>query len=155
MLLGIKRIYEKTGIMEGKRILVDRLWPRGVRRSTANIDTWIRDVAPSNELRKWFMHDPKRWKSFKIKYKKELEANEYVRVLINKSKKEDIMLVYAASDKLHNNAVVLLSFLKERIRVEEAAERKMLKLKELEKQKRQKSAAQLNTMTYKPRSVYG
>ena len=138
MLLGIKRIYEKASIMDGKRILVDRLWPRGVRRSTANIDTWIRDVAPTNELRNWFSHDPKKWAIFEKKYRKELEANEYVKVLINKSRRDDITLVYAASDMRHNNAVVLMKFLKEKIKAEDKENKKLLLLKIREKAKKQK-----------------
>ncbi len=138
MLLGIKRIFEKAGITDGKRILIDRLWPRGVRRSTANIDTWLRDVAPSKELRDWFNHDPKKWIIFQKKYRKELEANEYVRVIMNKSKREDITLVFAASDKRHNNAVVLLKFLKEKLKAEEKADKKIQLQKERDKLKKQK-----------------
>ncbi|MGC8479353.1 MAG: DUF488 domain-containing protein, partial [Candidatus Micrarchaeia archaeon] len=120
-------------------ILVDRLWPRGVRRSTANIDSWLRDVAPSKELRNWFMHDPKKWPMFQKKYIKELEANEYVRVLINKSKREDITLVYTSSDKLHNNAIVLFRFLRKKIREEEKEQAKLMKEKEKRKALRSKT----------------
>ncbi|MEM0201268.1 MAG: DUF488 family protein [Candidatus Micrarchaeaceae archaeon] len=137
-MLGIKRIYEKASITDGKRILVDRLWPRGVRRSTANIDSWIRDVAPSKELRNWFLHDPLKWTSFEKKYRKELNANEYVRVLLNKSKRDDITLVYASSDKKHNNAVVLLKFLKEKLKEDQKQELKLLKEKQKAKELHQK-----------------
>ncbi len=136
MLLGIKRIYEKSSITDGRRILIDRLWPRGVRRSTANIDSWIRDVAPSKELRTWFLHDPNRWTQFEKKYRKELEANEYVRVIINKSKKDDITLVYSSKEK-HNNAVVLLRFLKEKLKEDHKQELRLLKEKERLKKQRQ------------------
>ncbi len=148
MLLGIKRIYEKASIMDGKRILIDRLWPRGVRRSTANIDTWIRDVAPTNELRSWFSHDPKKWPMFKKKYRKELEANEYIKVLINKSRREDITLVYAASDAHHNNAVVLMKFLKEKIKAEDKENKKLLLLKIREKAKKQKQREMKLKLSY-------
>ncbi len=107
MLLGIKRIYDKAEITDGKRILIDRLWPRGVRKSTANIDMWLKDVAPSDDLRKWFSHDPSKWEEFKIRYKKELERNPALQQLLDIIRKSDVTLVYAAKDTEHNNAVVL------------------------------------------------
>lgn len=115
MLLGIKRIYEKAEVTDGKRILVDGLWPRGVRRSTANIDKWVKEVAPSKELRQWFSHDPAKWKSFESKYKKELESNKMLDSLVELAIKEDITLVYGSKDTERNNAVVLEEVLKERI----------------------------------------
>ena len=115
MLLGIKRIYEKAEVTDGKRILVDGLWPRGVRRSTANIDKWVKEVAPSKELRQWFSHDPAKWKSFESKYKKELESNKTLDSLVELAIKEDITLVYGSKDTERNNAVVLEEVLKERI----------------------------------------
>jgi uncharacterized protein YeaO (DUF488 family) len=107
MLMGIKRIYEKTEITDGKRILVDALWPRGVKKSTANIDVWLKEVAPSTSLRKWFSHDPSKWTEFKEKYFKELESNEAFSKLLELVKESDVTLVYAASDTEHNNAVAL------------------------------------------------
>ncbi len=115
MLLGIKRIYEKAEVTDGKRILVDGLWPRGVRRSTANIDKWVKEVAPSKELRQWFSHDPAKWKSFESKYKKELESNKTLDSIVELAIKEDITLVYGSKDTERNNAVVLEEVLKERI----------------------------------------
>ena len=115
MLLGIKRIYEKAEVTDGKRILVDGLWPRGVRRSTANIDKWVKEVAPSKELRQWFSHDPAKWKSFESKYKKELESNKMLDSLVELAIKEDITLVYGSKDTERNNAVVLEEVLKERM----------------------------------------
>ncbi len=148
MLLGIKRIYEKASITDGRRILVDRLWPRGVRRSTANIDSWIRDVAPSKELRSWFLHDTTKWVQFEKKYRKELEANEYVRVLMNKSKRDDVTLVYSSNDKRHNNAVVLLKFLREKLREDHKQELKLLKEKQRLKLQRQKQKNIKLNLTY-------
>ncbi|MEM4839894.1 MAG: DUF488 family protein, partial [Candidatus Micrarchaeaceae archaeon] len=81
-MIKVKRVYDKADITDGDRILVDRLWPRGIRRSTPNIDVWIKDVAPSDELRKWFAHDPAKWKAFKEKYKKELSSNKALDKLI-------------------------------------------------------------------------
>ena len=111
-MLGIKRIYEKASITDGKRILIDRLWPRGVRRSTSNIDVWMKDIAPSEGLRKWFGHDPRRWMAFKKRYTAELRRNPALKNLQEKVSEEDITLIYAASDQRRNNAVVLASFLK-------------------------------------------
>jgi uncharacterized protein YeaO (DUF488 family) len=115
VLLGIKRIYEKASITDGKRIFVDRLWPRGVKKSTANIDMWLKDVAPSNELRKWFAHDPNKWVEFESRYTKELERNPAVQQLIDMVKSSDITLLYSTEDKEHNNAVVLADFIKKSI----------------------------------------
>jgi len=112
VLVGVKRIYDKASITDGKRIFVDRLWPRGVKKSTANVDMWMKDIAPSNELRLWFDHDPKKWEGFKAKYTKELERNKHVDDLINLIEKNDVTLLYAAKDTEHNNAVVLSEFIK-------------------------------------------
>ncbi len=111
VLVGVKRIYDKASITDGKRIFVDRLWPRGVKKSTANIDLWMKDIAPSNELRLWFDHDPKKWESFKAKYAKELEYNKHVAELIKLIKDTDVTLLYAAKDTDYNNAVALKEFL--------------------------------------------
>lgn len=111
MLVAIKRIYDKPSITDGKRILVDRLWPRGVKRSTANIDMWLKAVAPSDELRQWFNHTPDRWMDFKKKYKKELKDNKALKELIEIIKTQDVTLLYASSDTKHNNAVVLSEIL--------------------------------------------
>ena len=113
MLLGVKRIYEKRGLTEGKRILVDRLWPRGVKKGTQNLDLWMKDIAPSNELRKWFSHDPEKWEEFKNRYKHELEGNKKFDELLAMMRKTDVTLVYSAKDTEHNNAVALAEFLKQ------------------------------------------
>jgi Uncharacterized conserved protein len=95
-MIKVKRVYDKADITDGDRILVDRLWPRGIRRSTPNIDVWIKDVAPSDELRKWFAHDPAKWKAFKEKYRKELASNKALDKLIEyiNSKDSDIPLFH-------------------------------------------------------------
>ncbi|HUB92441.1 MAG TPA: DUF488 family protein [Candidatus Saccharimonadales bacterium] len=112
MLLGIKRIYEKASITDGRRILVDGLWPRGVRKSTSNIDFWMKDIAPSEDLRRWFNNDPKKWVSFKKKYEAEIKKNPAFKALQEKVRIEDVTLVYAASDGKRNNAAAIASFLK-------------------------------------------
>lgn len=113
MLVGVRRIYEKRELTDGKRILVDRLWPRGVKKSTNNLDAWMKEIAPSNELRKWFSHDPAKWEEFKTRYRKELEGNRKFSELVEMAKKSDITLVYSAKDIEHNNAVALAEFVNE------------------------------------------
>lgn len=113
MLLGIKRVYEEGSNDEGERILVDRLWPRGIRKGAKNFDVWMKDVSPSNELRKWFAHDPSKWKEFRKRYKHELMQSGKLYELIALAKKKDITLVYAAKDTEHNNAVALAGLIKE------------------------------------------
>lgn len=114
MLMGIKRIYEKPSITDGKRVFVDRLWPRGVKKSTSNIDVWMKDVAPSDELREWFAHDPRKWDGFVKKYRKELGACRKFEDLVSLVMSNDVTLLYSAKDTEHNNAVALAIFLKER-----------------------------------------
>src|SRR5208282_1538263 len=111
MLVVVKRIYEKPSITDGKRILIDRLWPRGVKRSTANVDLWLKDVAPSDDLRQWFHAHPDKWEDFKKKYKKELDGNKALQELIHIITTQDVTLLYAASDDKHNNAIALSQFL--------------------------------------------
>lgn len=104
----IKRAYEAASPEDGTRILVDRLWPRGVRKDDAAIDQWMKDVAPSTELRHWFGHDPDRWEEFRHRYKSELAHNaELVNELRTIAKKGRLTLIYSAHDELHNQAVVL------------------------------------------------
>ncbi|MCL5419506.1 MAG: DUF488 domain-containing protein [Candidatus Marsarchaeota archaeon] len=115
MLLGIKRIYEKVEVTDGTRILVDRLWPRGVRKSTAHIDRWMKEVAPNNELRIWFGHDPAKWEEFRKRYADELKGSKALDELLGIIRKEDVTLVYSAHDAEHNNAVVLAELINERL----------------------------------------
>jgi uncharacterized protein YeaO (DUF488 family) len=103
----IKRAYENPSAQDGTRVLVDRLWPRGIKKETARIDRWIKEVAPSNELRKWFGHDPEKWPEFRRRYKAELKGNTEIAELKKRAKKEKLTLVYAAKDPAYNNAVVL------------------------------------------------
>ncbi len=108
-MIRIKRIYENPGNDDGFRILVDRLWPRGVSKEKASLNLWMKDVAPSNELRKWFSHDPQKWEEFKMRYKRELnDKNEFLTKIKDIEKEnENITLLYSAKDEKHNNAVVL------------------------------------------------
>jgi len=109
-MLSVKRVYESKGAADGVRILVDRLWPRGLRSAEAGIDEWIKDVAPSDDLRKWFAHDPEKWSEFKRKYAGELSELSKAALLKRIAKlaaNDNVTLMYAAKDTEHNNARVL------------------------------------------------
>ena len=111
-MIKLKRAYEKPSRDDGSRILVDRLWPRGLTKERAAVDLWLKEVAPSPELRKWFGHDPARWEQFQKRYWKELEQKEEaVQLLKQKVKQGTVTLVYAARDEEHNDAVALKRFL--------------------------------------------
>jgi uncharacterized protein YeaO (DUF488 family) len=112
-MIKIKRIYEQAAEEDGFRILVDRLWPRGIKKEKAKIDLWLKEVAPSGELRKWFLHDPEKWEEFKKKYTKELAAKQELLKEIRQMEKEKgtVTLLYSARDVEHNNAVALKAIL--------------------------------------------
>ncbi len=112
LMLRIKRVYDGYEESDGYRILIDRLWPRGVSKSDAHIDLWLKEIAPSTELRTWFGHDPKKWQDFRKKYEMELAANQESVEQMEKIMKEhdNVTLVYAAKDEVHNDAVVLLDY---------------------------------------------
>lgn len=112
----IKRVYEKFEKTDGIRILVDRLWPRGLNKQKAKIDFWMKEISPSNNLRNRFSHRPERWEEFRQRYFKELKSKkELIRQFENlEEKNKMITLVYAAKDEQRNNAIVLLEFLKGR-----------------------------------------
>ena len=108
-MIKLKRIYEPYNKNDGYRVLVDRLWPRGVSKEKAHLDVWLKDIAPSTELRKWFNHDPKKWADFKKKYQAELKKNKEVVLMLKQAKKKHstITLFYGAKDEMHNEAVVI------------------------------------------------
>ena len=112
MPVAVKRVYESVSRSDGARVLVDRLWPRGLAKDKARIDLWLKDIAPSNELRKWFAHDLERWPAFKSKYILELKSkNEALSLLHAKLKEGTVTLIYAARDEEHNEAVILQELL--------------------------------------------
>lgn len=112
MKIKIKRVFETPEKDDGTRILVDRLWPRGIKKEKLKADLWLKEIAPSTELRKWFQHDPEKWPLFKKKYQQELkQAGKAVNILKEYQKKGSLTLLYAAKDELHNNAVVIREFL--------------------------------------------
>ncbi|HET7299371.1 MAG TPA: DUF488 domain-containing protein [Oleiagrimonas sp.] len=116
MSIAIKRAYDDPAPDDGARVLVDRLWPRGVSKDDAALDDWTKDVAPSNDLRKWFGHDADKWKEFQKRFKSELDDNEDAwKPLLERARKGDLTLIYSARDEEHNNAVVIKAYLDKRL----------------------------------------
>ena len=110
-MIRTERIYNPVK-SDGLRILVDRLWPRGLTKDEAKIDLWLKEIGPSNELRKWFGHDPDRWVEFKKKFFQELDQKkELVEQILIRAKEEDLILLYGAKDEEHNNAVALKEYI--------------------------------------------
>jgi uncharacterized protein YeaO (DUF488 family) len=115
MAVKIKRIYDPAAKSDGYRVLVDRLWPRGIKREHAEIDDWARELAPSQELRHWFGHDPKRFDEFRRRYVEELhDHEEKLQALRQRARKGTVTLLFAARDTEHNNAAVLAEVLRSR-----------------------------------------
>ena len=108
----IKRIYQEADKNDGMRILIDRLWPRGIKKEDAKIDLWLKDIAPSSDLRKWFNHKPEKWTEFCEGYHKELSLKqELIQTLLDGIKKHDVTLLYGVKDEKFNNAVALKGYL--------------------------------------------
>jgi len=116
MRIQVKRVYEPPSPTDGKRYLVDRLWPRGMRKESLQIDGWLRDVAPSSALRKWFAHDPEKWPEFQRRYRAELNANPENLVVPLEAARVGIMtLLCSARDVERNSALLLAEYLRERL----------------------------------------
>ena len=115
-MFNIKRVYERAGPEDGARVLVDRLWPRGVSKIKAKMNLWLRDAAPSDALRKWFAHDPKKWEAFRRRYQTELKTKSEIFETLKglEQKHQMVTLLFAASDPHHNNAIVLAGILNNR-----------------------------------------
>ncbi len=110
--IQVKRVYDKPSDSDGYRVLVDRLWPRGIRKADLKHDLWLKDVSPSSELRKWFNHDPDQWGEFKKRYHAELKKEkDAVAQLLDIASRETLTLLFAAKDEEHNQAVVLRDYL--------------------------------------------
>lgn len=108
MAITIKRIYEPGSVKDGYRILVDRLWPRGIKKENAHVDKWLKEVAPSTELRKWFNHEPEKWETFSAKYKDELKMSPALDELYAATHDhKTVTLLYGAKDEEHNHAFIL------------------------------------------------
>ncbi len=113
--IRVKRVYEPAASDDGVRILVDRLWPRGLSKNKCPLDAWLKDVAPSDELRKWFSHKESRWDGFQKRYHQELDDRpELWKPLLETARKDKVTLLYGARDEEHNNAVALKSYLERR-----------------------------------------
>lgn len=107
-MVKIKRVYDPESPDDGKRVLIDRLWPRGIKKEELRVDEWLKEIAPSDELRKWFAHDPAKWTEFKKRYHRELrEKATLIDSLTRQAKHGILTLLYSAKDEKHNNAVVL------------------------------------------------
>jgi uncharacterized protein YeaO (DUF488 family) len=115
-LLKTKRVYEPAEPSDGARFLVDRLWPRGIKKEKLEMEAWLKDVAPSQNLRKWFAHDPAKWREFQRRYRAELEANpDAWKPILEAAKQGNVTLLYSARDSEHNSAVLLKAFLEEHV----------------------------------------
>ncbi len=115
-MIKMKRAYDPPSDDDGARYLVDRLWPRGVKKEDLHVDGWLKEVAPSTELRKWFGHDPAKWDEFQQRYRRELEDNVAAwQPLLDAARKGTLTLVYSAKDTEHNDAVVLRDVLEKRL----------------------------------------
>ena len=115
-LMKVKRAYDSVEVEDGIRFLVDRLWPRGVGKDKLKVDAWLKDVAPSTELRKWFGHDPIKWGEFRRRYFSELKTNPNGwRPIVEAERKGAVTLVYGANDETHNNAIAHHEFVKARL----------------------------------------
>lgn len=111
-MLKLKRVYDDVSQQDGKRILVDGVWPRGIKKEDLEHDKWYKEIAPSSDLRKWFDHDPDKWEEFKKKYKKELkEQKDLVDQIKKDSDGHNVTLLYAAKDEEHNQAVVIKEYI--------------------------------------------
>ena len=114
MSIRLKRVYDKPAKSDGHRVLIDRLWPRGVKKNQARIDQWLKDIAPSTKLRKRFGHDPSRWMEFKKRYAAELDdCHEQVEKLVRAARKRTVTLLFSAKDIEHNNAVALKEYIEQ------------------------------------------
>ena len=110
--INIKRVYDPVGSADGTRLLVERLWPRGVKKTSLPISAWLKDVAPSTELRQWFSHDPAKWAEFRRRYFAELASSpEAWRPIIEAARDKTVTLIYSSHDTEHNNAIALKEFL--------------------------------------------
>ncbi len=115
-MIRLRRVYEAPAAGEGKRFLVERLWPRGMKKDDLDLDGWLKEVAPSAALRRWFAHDPAKWTEFQRRYQAELDAKpETWRPLLQAARRGRVTLLYSAKDTEHNNALALKSYLEEKV----------------------------------------
>jgi uncharacterized protein YeaO (DUF488 family) len=117
-MLRLQRVYDDQGDDNGERYLVERLWPRGIKKEDLPMKAWLKEVAPSTELRRWFDHDPAKWEEFQHRYRAELDEKPDVwEPLVEAGKRGTVTLLYSSHDRQHNNAVVLKSYLEEQLKI--------------------------------------
>jgi uncharacterized protein YeaO (DUF488 family) len=120
VMINIKRIYDQPSQHDGKRILIDRLWPRGLKKEDAHIDGWVKEIAPSNELRKWFAHDPNKWGEFRKRFFTELQGKEnVVGGIVDLARKGKVTLLFGSKEERFNNAVALKEYIDSRTKASE------------------------------------
>jgi uncharacterized protein YeaO (DUF488 family) len=116
-MLKLKRAYDPASKTDGTRVLVERLWPRGLSKAKLRVDSWLKDVGPSTELRKWFSHDPEKWSRFRARYFRELDSQPSAwRPILSAARRGRVTLVYSSHDEHHNNAVALQDYLRAKLR---------------------------------------
>src|SRR5215470_7964484 len=116
-MINLKRVYDPVASTDGQRFLVERLWPRGIKKADLQMDAWLKDLAPSTELRRWFAHDPRKWEEFRRRYLAELRsASEAIELLVKAARRGPVTLLYSAHDPDHNNAVALKGYVESRLR---------------------------------------
>jgi uncharacterized protein YeaO (DUF488 family) len=115
MQVRLKRVYDQPGDQDGTRVLVDRLWPRGIKKGNAAVDLWLKDIAPSNELRRWFSHEPTKWPEFKKRYFEELEGKgDALQKMVELASRGKVTLLYSSKEEKFNNAVALKEYIEEK-----------------------------------------
>jgi uncharacterized protein YeaO (DUF488 family) len=116
-MIAVKRVYESFDLRDGTRFLVERLWPRGMKKDSLRIDGWIKDVAPSDALRRWFAHDPAKWDAFRRRYAAELDRqSEAWQPILEAAQRDTVTLLYSAHDTQHNNAIALKAYLEQQLK---------------------------------------
>ena len=116
-MIQLKRVYDVPGPQDGHRFLVERLWPRGIKKTSLSMEAWLKDAGPSAELRQWFHHDPERWEEFRARYFAELkERHDVLTPILNAARKGTVTLLYSSHDTEHNNAVALKEYLERQLR---------------------------------------
>jgi len=124
-MIHLKRAYDPASSSDGTRLLVERLWPRGVKKTSLKINRWLKDVAPTTELRKWFSHDPAKWDKFRSRYFDELEANPHSwQPILEAAHQGKVTLIYSSHDAEHNNAVALQEFLQRHMLTKRSAQKR-------------------------------
>jgi uncharacterized protein YeaO (DUF488 family) len=121
-MLKLKRVYDPVSHTDGTRLLVERLWPRGLSKANLHVDAWLKDAGPSTELRKWFGHDPEKWSLFRMRYFRELDSRpDAWRPIVSAARRGTVTLVYSSHDEHHNNAVALKDYVRAKMRTPSAS----------------------------------